>query len=240
MLRRISLVCLLGLLFASSTAGASGTIFFTGTNPGQIWRGDTEGAVPVVTIHTRDGWGSPVGITESQGELFWGTGEGQTVEFANSDGSGSIGSLPNSAVGYEHHDVAVDRSNDRYFFTGSDSGLFVASLDGAGSATNIYAGLITTSVAYDTTNDWVYFSEFNKFNRNSGHVYRARPDGDELTELFSGLNDIRDIALDVDGGRIFYVDLDTVGVVNLDGSGSPTTLFDPAGKVRSIDFDASS
>jgi hypothetical protein len=220
--------------------GSAAPLYFTGTQVPTIWVGDTNGAAPATVLYSGvdaspNGLaGGPVGIVESQGELFWATGYWQRVIRGNADGSGTPSILDNSdPVGaHEHHDVAVDRANDRYFLTGSNGGLFVADLDGSGTGFRIFDPRTSiTSVAYDAADDFVYCSS------HADEINRLRSDGTDAVDLHTGLPGIRDIAIDFDNGLIYYVDLDVVGVVNLDGSGSPSTVFDPPGKVRGIDFD---
>ena len=56
--------------------------------------------------------------------------------------------------------------------------------------------------------------------------------------LFPVITSVRDIALDVDEGKIYWVDLDDVWCANLDGSGSPSILFGGMGGfLRAIAID---
>jgi hypothetical protein len=134
-------------------------------------------------------------------------------------------------------DVAVDRAGGRYFFTvalGAEGtpGLYQASLDGSGQPILIDVGVGPTAVIYDSASDYLYYAT------NTNVIRRIRPDGTGQQDvLTSGIDTYCDIAADFAAGQLYFTEnLDTVGVLDLE-SLSTTTLFDPAGTVRSLDID---
>ncbi len=232
-------------LYFTGTGGPSGLP--TGEREPTIWVGNTDGTTPATVLFSgaeaSPGRGGPVGIVESQGELFWGTGRQEKVFRGKADGTGTPSALPNSdpVNSLVRHDVAVDRENNRYFFTGAvlggvADGLFSANLDGSGTPSNIVDPIgAVTSVIYDPANDRLYYSAAWG---DDGWISTVKPDGTGAADLHAGpdLFGIRDIAIDFDKGLIYYVNLRVVGVANLNGTGSPSPLYEPV-FARSIDVD---
>lgn len=227
------------LLSALSPADAK-PLYFTGNEAPTIWVGDTGGAgvAPASVLYSGVA-GGVVGIDESQGELFWATARSTSVVVGAADGAGTPSALANSSVAGAdvQLDVAVDRAGGRYFFTVAAGatgtpGLYQANLDGAGESTLIDVGVGPTAVIYDAASDYLYYAN------NTNVIRRIRPDGTGQEDVFTSTVDTYcDIAADFAAGRLYYTEsLEAVGVLDL-GTLSTTTLFDPAGTVRSVDFD---
>ncbi len=99
-------------------------------------------------------------------------------------------------------------------------------LDGSGSPTDLFGPLSSNplGIAVDAANDTVYWAE-------GLSIYRGNADGSgtpvELFGMPDILSSVFSIAIDVDGGKIYWTELGhQIRVGNIDGSGSPTLLFD--------------
>ena len=211
-------------------------LYFTATDDNEIWVADTHGVAAPAVLFSNAGPGTegPAGIDldEPAGTLFWGTGNFGQLWTGNADGSGAP-SFVYGGVGVEQHDVAVDAANGRVFFTGQNTGVYVAPRDGSGPVTQLYAGAAVT-VAYNATNDLIYFG-----GPFMSDLMVGATDGSSQAVLFAATAGVRDIALDVGKGKIYWVDIINVWSANLDGSGTPSILFNGlGGRLRAIDIDA--
>lgn len=59
-------------------------------------------------------------------------------------------------------------------------------------------------LAYDATNDKIYYSDFE--NADEGIIWRMNGDGTGLEKIASGITDPYSIAIDLKGGKIFWAD----------------------------------
>lgn len=81
------------------------------------------------------------------------------------------------------------------------------------------------SLVVDTTDEYVYFSD-----SNAGVIRRAGLDGSDVRTLVPSLDQPMSLALDLQGGKLYWVDQgDTAKVqrANLDGSGVQDLVVDP-------------
>jgi hypothetical protein len=110
--------------------------------------------------------------------------------------------------------------------------LYQANLDGTGEPTLIDVGVGPTAVIYDAASDYLYYAN------NTNAIRRIRPDGTGQEDVLTSTTDtFCDIAADFAAGRLYYTEsLEAVGILDLETL-TTTTLFDPAGTVRSVDID---
>jgi DNA-binding beta-propeller fold protein YncE len=102
-------------------------------------------------------------------------------------------------------------------------------------------GFAGVGIAYDSVNEKVYFSDFEVYGE--GKIWRVNLDGTDLEEVVGGLYDPYQIALDVDGDKIYWAedtDLDDIGHIgraNLDGSEKENVVSLLDGQFRAISLD---
>ena len=103
-------------------------------------------------------------------------------------------------------------------------------LDGAGITSDVYnlVGRGGVGLAYDSTNDKIYFSDFD--TPPFGNIWRIDRDGSNLTNIASDINDPYGIDIDETNGKIYWADDDgNVSRANLDGSNPEIGYFNLAG-----------
>jgi len=112
-------------------------------------------------------------------------------------------------------------------------------LDGSGTAANVLdiTGKAGVGLAYDAVNKKIYFSDFEV--TGEGKIWRMNPDGTGLQEIAASITDPYGIALDVPGGKIYWVDDNgNVSRANLDGSSPQIGIVNiPGGQMRAIALD---
>lgn len=101
------------------------------------------------------------------------------------------------------------------------------------------AGMAGVGLAYDAVNEKIYFSDFEVYGE--GKIWRVNLDGTDLEAIVTGLYDPYQIALDVEGGKIYWAedvdedDFGHIGRANLDGSGKEYVVTMEGGEFRAID-----
>lgn len=129
---------------------------------------------------------------------------------------------------------------DELYFIEYGAG-FIAKLllDGSGTVANVLdmTGMTGVGMAYDEVNEKVYFSDFEVIPE--GKIWRMNTDGSELEALVTDIHDPYAIALDVPGGKMYWVDEDgNVSRANLDGSSPEIGIVNiEGGQMRAIDLD---
>jgi PKD repeat protein len=102
-------------------------------------------------------------------------------------------------------------------------------------------GMAGVGLAYDSTADKIYFSDYNVYGE--GKIWRINRDGTDLEEIVSGLFDPYQIAVDVAGGKIYWaedtdeLDMGHIARANLDGSGKENVVTLEGGQFRAIALD---
>ncbi|HPB53828.1 MAG TPA: DUF5050 domain-containing protein [Saprospiraceae bacterium] len=93
-------------------------------------------------------------------------------------------------------------------------------------------------LAYDATNDKIYYSDFE--NADEGIIWRMNGDGTGLEKIASGITDPYSIAIDLKGGKIFWADDNgNISRANLDGSNVEKSFINVAdGQMRGIAFNS--
>lgn len=107
------------------------------------------------------------------------------------------------------------------------------------------AGMSGVGIAYDATHQKIYFSDFTAFDE--GKIWVMNMDGSGLDDIITGLYEPWGIALDVEGGKIYYTDgadlddedNDTSHIyrANLDGSGVETIVTMEGALFRTVALD---
>lgn len=112
-----------------------------------------------------------------------------------------------------------------YYIDYSDEFMRKLTLDGSGTITEVLnlVGKAGVGMAYDATNDKIYFSDFDTYP--FGNIWRMNRDGSEAEVIVENIGDPYAIALDVPGNKVYWVDDDgNVSKANLDGT-SPEIGF---------------
>ncbi len=112
-------------------------------------------------------------------------------------------------------------------------------LDGSSTATTVLDinGKAGVGLVYDAVHEKVYFSDFEV--TGSGKIWRMNLDGSELIEIAANILDPYGLALDVTGGKIYWVDDEgNVSRANLDGSSPQIGIVNILGaQMRAISLD---
>ncbi len=127
-----------------------------------------------------------------------------------------------------------------YFMDTTDELMKKLTLDGTGTITTVLdlAGKAGVGIAYDATNDMIYFSDFNDADTPDGKIWRMKKDGTGLTAIVSGLLDPYGIALDVAGGKVYWADdAGHISRANLDGTGKEDIVTLADGWMRAVALD---
>ena len=114
-----------------------------------------------------------------------------------------------------------------YFIDSSDELIQKLALDGTGTLTTVkdIAEMSGVGLAYDAVNNKIFFSDFYDADTPDGKIWKMNLDGTAAQALVSGLYDPYGIALDVAGGKVYWVDDEgKVSRSNLDGT-SPELGF---------------
>ena len=117
-----------------------------------------------------------------------------------------------------------------------------ANLDGSNART-LVTGSFSFSLALDVDGGKIYWTDWGTdwgTGSSTGNIQRANLDGSNIQTLVTGLDSpIASIALDVDGGKIYWTDLSTDNIqrANLDGSNIEVlvTGVNPAGIALDVD-----
>jgi len=130
-------------------------------------------------------------------------------------------------------------SKELFYIEYGNSLIRKLTLDGSGTTADVLdiTGKGGAGMAYDPTTDKIYFSDFEVVPE--GKIWRMNSDGTGLESIVGGLNDPYGIALDLDAGKIYWVD-DTGNVsrANLDGTSQEIGIvYIPEGLMRAIALD---
>ncbi|HNQ26573.1 MAG TPA: PKD domain-containing protein [Aquaticitalea sp.] len=159
------------------------------------------------------------------------TEENPTFEYA-AEGTYTVTLVASSAAGQDTFTKSVtigeapDTVAELYYIALGDEFIKKLILDGTGTTSNVASitGMGGVGMAYDAVNEKIYFSDFEVYP--NGNIWRMNSDGSGLENIASGIGDPYAIALDVDGGKIYWVDDDgNVSKANLDGSGQEIGFF---------------
>ncbi|MEO6346918.1 MAG: PKD domain-containing protein [Aquaticitalea sp.] len=162
------------------------------------------------------------------------TEENPSFEYTN-EGTYTVTLTASSAVGENvfTRDVVIGASPaavpELYYITLGDEFIRRLALDDSGTVNDVLsiAGMGGVGLAYDSVNEKIYFSDFEVYP--DGNIWRMNVDGSGLEAIASGIGDPYAIALDVAGGKVYWVDDDgNVSKANLDGSSPEIGFFNVA------------
>ena len=213
-------------------------IYWTDKDRSEIWRADRGGSNAERLLNAADGVSDPRGLSLdlSGGKMYWAEKGSDRLRRANLDGSAAETivdtNLPFPA------DLELDLAAGKIYWADRDRDwIRRADLDGGTVETVISAPAAGKDagpyyLALDTVNHQVYWTDFD-----SPTIHRAGFDGSQQ-ETFLTVGSparLRDLALDLDGGMIYWADRGAspkIQRANLDGRGI-ATLFDSSdGLVR--------
>lgn len=141
-------------------------------------------------------------------------------------------------------EVTVKPSTPDLYFVEYNAGFIrKLSLDGNANVTNFLDinGKGGVGIAYDDVHGRIYFSDFEVYGE--GRIWSVNLDGTDLKDIVTGLFDPYAIALDVEGGKVYWaedVDEDNIGHIsraNLDGTGKENLVSLEDGQFRAIALD---
>lgn len=190
--------------------------------------------------------------SENAGSFIWDFGDGTTSTEQNPTkiystpglytvklkvvGEGGTGNYSQDIAVIDPN-VVIETDKELYFIEyGSKLVRKLSLVPGSTAETVInMTGREAHSMAYDTVNKKIYYSDFQ--TTNSGKIWRMNPDGTELEEILSGLGSPYGIALNLAAGKMYIIDGPNVSRANLDGSGYEKEFISIAGgAMRAIGF----
>ena len=97
--------------------------------------------------------------------------------------------------------------------------------------------LLTASVAVGETQ--IYWTNITPASSGSGSLKRANADGSGMETLVTGLSHPRGMALDVDGGEMYWTEPGRLAIrrANLDGSNVETVISDAQNGTSEVALD---
>lgn len=135
--------------------------------------------------------------------------------------------------------MAPESPAELFYIDYSDDYMRKLILDGSGTITDVLnlAGRAGVNMAYDAVNDKIYFSDFD--TTSFGNIWRMNSDTSELEVIVENIEDPYDIALDVAGNKMYWVDdAGNVSRANLDGSNAEIGIINiPGAALRGIALD---
>ena len=218
----------LGRPYGMAVDTVTGKIYVTDAADGIIYSYNNDGSNLSILLDFNDPHVDlPYGINVYDGKLYWADAEG--IIRANLDGTGSevviklsSATPPELVIDFaiDHLNNAIYFTNDKYDYSG---GVFRVKMDGSGM-TKIVDGTDGGAIAVDPENDRLYYYDYEK-----GMCLNNLAGTSEV--IFDPTNAGRftwGMALDKDGGHIYYPNrvTNTVMTANLDGSG--VKVFIPA------------
>ena len=201
----------------------------------KIQRADLDGS-NIETLVTR--LNSPFGITldVDGGKIYWTAAHG-TIQRANLDGS-NIKTLIPGVFGLASLGIALDVAEGRMYWTDANEfspgtgNVQRANLDGSNIETLLPELETPVGIALDVDGGKIYWTNagsvgvFGNKIPSTAKVQRANLDGSNIETLVTELETPVGIALDVDGGKMYWTDAGTGNVqrANLDGSNIETLV----------------
>ncbi len=117
-----------------------------------------------------------------------------------------------------------------YYIAYGDEFLRSLLLDGSGTTTDVLnlVGKAGVGLAYDATNQKIYFSDFDTYPL--GNIWRANLDGSSAEMIVSTIGDPYGVAVDEVNSKVYWVDDDgNVSRANLDGTSPEIGILNIAG-----------
>jgi DNA-binding beta-propeller fold protein YncE len=218
-----------------SLAAVTGDQIYWGNESGAVRSGNLNGGVAADAFAGETPCG--VAIDPAAGKIYWANWSGGGVRVGNLDGTGAstlFGESDNNICG-----VAVDPAAGKIYWANfTTNTIKVGNLNGSGSPTTLFSepsGSAPSGVAIDPAAGKIYWT-----NQFTDQVRVGNLGGGTASTLFGSdapvptdENNPIGVAIDPAAGKIYWTDLGNccsgpgqVRVGNLDGSGSPSTLFD--------------
>ena len=160
------------------------------------------------------------------------------------DGTFTVTLIAISAAGQDTftQDVVIGSAPasipELYYIALGDEFIRKLTLDGTGSVSDVVsiAGKGGVGLAYDDVNGKIYFSDFEVYP--NGNIWRMNLDGSGLEAIATNIGDPYAIALDVAGGKVYWVDDDgNVSKANLDGSNPQIGFFNAQWRAIALDVE---
>jgi DNA-binding beta-propeller fold protein YncE len=231
------------LPITAGAAGAGGDKIYWGNESGSVRSGDLGGGGAADVF----GGAYPCGVAldPAAGKIYWASWSNQAIQVGNLDGSGTASNLfsINSESGNNLCGVAIDPAAGRIYWANfSSNTIRVGNLNGLGSASTLFtepAGSAPSGVAIDPAGGKIYwtnqFTDQVRVGNLNGSGTASTLFGSDATVPTVERNPIG-VAVDPAAGKIYWTDLGNccsgpgqVRVGNLNGSGTPSTLFDGEG-----------
>ncbi|MBK5213453.1 MAG: PKD domain-containing protein [Flavobacteriaceae bacterium] len=117
-----------------------------------------------------------------------------------------------------------------YYIAYGDEYIRSLLLDDSGTTTDVLnlVGKVGVGLAYDATNQKIYFSDFDTYPL--GNIWRANLDGSNPEMIVSNIGDPYGVAVDEMNSKVYWVDDDgNVSRANLDGSSPEIGILNLAG-----------
>ena len=230
---------------------AGGKIYWTSNGGNLVERGNLNGVGGFETLYNAgDGVSGPSGLAlDSTTDILYIAEANGPVKRGGKDGVGALTQIFDASSPSDNgsiQGIAVDPSSDTVFFTG-DVDVYKGNRDGTASITkktSLRNSIFTPSqFALDLSNNKLYSID-NSFTADVPSIKSVDLDFDAfvtrgsltgtVTTLFDansdGLGNPHGIAVDPDGGKVYWGDTSTNKIQrgNIDGSGSVEDLFDNA------------
>jgi hypothetical protein len=211
---------------------AAGKIYWAATGTGAIRVANLDGSGTPQSLFTSELSPSGVAIDPGGGKIYWtnadisGGGAGGAIRVGKLDGTGAASDLYPAEPW--PGGLAIDVAGKKIYWTRYSDGLIRAgNLDGTGSPTTVFpTEAYPTGLALDPAGGKLYWSnEFAGLIR-IGDV-KTPPSAQNPRDLFTGETTPAGVAIDTAAGKIFWgtFSAGTIRVANLDGSGTPQSLF---------------
>ncbi len=192
---------------------------------------------PTTLFDSSDGIDNPRGVAAdlTNNKIYWSDLLDNDIKVGNLDGSGSATVLF-SGLDLPTN-IAIDPINNKIYWseaTNSTSDrIMVGNLDGSGSPSVVFSNVDARGIVVDATNAKLYWAEVNNDNIKSGNSDGSGVPVILFNNATDGISKPYGLAVDLVNSKIYWSEINAGGngnnriaMGNLDGSGSPTVLFD--------------
>jgi len=228
------LAVLILLALAAPAAGAGGSIYWS--NGSAIQSGNLDGSGTPTTLFSGESFTQGVAIDAAANKIYWADAINGTIRVGNLDGSGSAATMFGNETG-NPAGVAIDPGANKIYWADAVNAIRVGNLDGSGTPSTLFnepdssggISAVPLGVAVDPAAGRLYWANFGTQVIRGGNV----DDSNSAADLFPGGDNPTGVAIDPAAGKIYWSNADgQIQVGNLDGSGSPSTLFNEGPGMR--------
>jgi DNA-binding beta-propeller fold protein YncE len=162
----------------------------------------------------------------------------KTTKFLNLIGLVAVFALV--SCGEDEETVEKKVYTDIYFIDSSDELIEKISLSAGNKLDTVknIAEMSGLGIAYDKTHGKIYFSDFYDDATPNGKIWKMNLDGTGAEAIVDGITDPYGIALDVDGGKVYWTDdAGNISRANLDGTSQQVLYNVDGGGMRAIALD---